>query len=86
MSEQKHAPFPWKTSYDGHGGICIEAADGSQVGFVSSSPHQEANARLIEHAPALLLAAKAVAFSNGFDAALPQKLEDLRAICKALSS
>jgi hypothetical protein len=34
-------------------------------------------------APALLQAAKAVAYSNGFDAAYPDKLEALRAAVKA---
>ncbi|WP_395055222.1 hypothetical protein [Polaromonas sp.] len=43
-----------------------------------------ANATLYAASPELLKAAKAVAFSNGFDAALPDKLEALRAaIAKA---
>lgn len=40
--------------------------------------------RLSEAAPELLKAAKAVAYSNGFDAAYPNKMEALRAaIAKA---
>lgn len=45
---------------------------------------KEADARLIAAAPDLLQAAKGVAYSNGFDAALPEKMEALRAaIAKA---
>ncbi|OZI26934.1 hypothetical protein CAL26_04995 [Bordetella genomosp. 9] len=39
---------------DGHGGICIDDADGRQVGFVSLRKEQEPNARLIAAAPELL--------------------------------
>jgi len=46
---------------------------------------QEAVKQERERSKELLLAAKRVAYSNGFDAAYPDNLEALKAICRARS-
>lgn len=45
-----------------------------------TASEMRAKGRVRDVAPELLQAAKAVAFSNGFDAALPDKMEALRAV------
>lgn len=79
-----HTPGPWHV--DVHTNIM---AAGGLVAFpgIAAGFDQKANARLIAAAPELLSTGRAVAFSNGFDAALPDKLEALRAaIAKATGS
>lgn len=48
-----HSPGPWESKYDGHGGMCINDANGQQVGYVCkrNGGVQEANAKLIDAAP-----------------------------------
>lgn len=97
MSAQ-HTPGPWTEWASPAHGYRIRTSDASALqGFGSGdvavvffagngrSPRQcKADAHLIAAAPELLHAAKAVAFSNGFDAGLPMKLDALRAaIAKA---
>lgn len=48
----------WRWSYDGHGGISIDAVDGRQIAFVRHG-HQ-ANAALLAAAPELLAACESL--------------------------
>ena len=50
----KIAPTPWTAAHDGHGGICLEDAQGRQIGFVSARHEQETHAALLKAAPLLL--------------------------------
>jgi hypothetical protein len=50
----KIAPTPWTAAHDGHGGICLDDAQGRQIGFVSARPEQDAHAALLKAAPLLL--------------------------------
>lgn len=71
---------PGKRDADGQGGeslLTIVEEDGVSFAAVQ----RDEDARLIAAAPDLLQAAKAVAFSNGFDAAYPDKLD---ALCAAI--
>lgn len=90
----KHTPGPWQRSGTrvklGAEDCLAVGPDGYSVALVpigrTDKDHAGAmaDARLIAAAPELLQAAKAVAFSNGFDAALPEKKEALlAAIAKA---
>ena len=55
----KTAPTPWVATHDGHGGICLDDADGRQIGLVSARPEQKAHAALLRAAPALFAALQA---------------------------
>ncbi len=50
------APTPWTAAHDGHGGVCLDDANGRQIGFLSSRPEQDAHAALFKAAPHLLTA------------------------------
>lgn len=54
------APTPWTTEHDGHGGICLNDAEGRQIGFVSLRPDQDAHAALLKAAPEMLKCLRAV--------------------------
>lgn len=84
--ETKHAPGPiqrdgtflWQL--DGHPTAPCNLWSGSiSANNGYSREYAEKAATLFSAAEALLKAAKAVAYSNGFDAALPDKMEALRA-------
>ena len=47
------APTPWTAAHDGHGGVCIDDANGRQIGFISGRPEQADHAALMIAAPAL---------------------------------
>lgn len=48
-----NSPTPWTSRFDGHGGICVEDANGRQIGFLSNRPGQEDHAALLVAAPLL---------------------------------
>jgi hypothetical protein len=65
-----HAPEPWRAYHDGHGGMCLDDADGRQIGFLSLRPDQEATAaRLISVINALAGEADPLRAALGLQAA-----------------
>ena len=69
-----NSPTPWTSHFDGHGGICVEDANGRQIGYLSNRPGQE------EHA-ALLVAAPTLQEQNKELRALVQGIVDERSHC-----
>ena len=85
----KIAPTPWTAAHDGHGGICLDDAQGRQIGFVSARPEQDVHAALLKAAPLLLAyyrASKRLAMTLGHPDATARDEQAAEADYEAASS
>jgi hypothetical protein len=83
------APTPWSAAHDGHGGICLDDAQGRQIGFLSARPEQDAHAALMKAAPLLLAyyrASKSLQMTLGHPDATAQDENDAEAAYAAASN